>query len=447
MKKPKTAFLVYDAWRKPRRKDESFDGMSNIGAYMLLDASRRGGHEIEFCSFDSASKYDIVLVSLTSIYDVLAYAKEAFRRKDFKNRKFKVVLGGFGLQNPYPIQEYFDYAWFGRCEKEIAWLLDNNFDVEHDSLLKMPQWKTCKINQSGTLYREFGIGKNFDKGQKNDEFIEVTYGCPNNCFYCHYTWARKHIDTGKHYNMRNGQAQTLDPFNIEDYDPACAHLTIGIDGYSERLRYLYNRRVSNGQIKSILEHISHSTTTTGKAVSIKLFNITAMETETKDDKKELWDLLRGLNLKKKLLLVIHDTPLHPSPLTPAAYSPVNIGVETREHIGIPIVDTPLNNTFYSQYIETTWGLMESIVVERAQDSTQGIFMDIVFNKKLRGLKSKQKIAAISKKHDITPLTREYSTTEQLPTWFMESYTPNRSIKRMRDTMKTRINAINSGATS
>jgi hypothetical protein len=61
---PKVAFLVYDSWREARRKDDSFDGLSNIGAYMLIDAAKKDGVNIDFCSVDSASKYDIVFTSL-----------------------------------------------------------------------------------------------------------------------------------------------------------------------------------------------------------------------------------------------------------------------------------------------------------------------------------------------------------------------------------------------
>jgi len=428
---PKTAFLVYKTWREARRKDSSWDNLSQIGPYMLIDTLMRAGIKVEFCSADSAKNYELILVSLTSNYDILAFAREVFGHPEWKNRKFKVAIGGFGAQNPYPIQEYIDYVWFGRAENEIVWLVKNRFDVEHPSLMKLPNWKVCKINQSDKLY-PYPIQLH-TKAHGKEEITETIYGCPNKCFYCHYTWARKYIHTSEHYQLKQySSSQELDMFNIEQYDPKVARVLVGLDGYSERLRYIVNRKITNENIREFVEGISNRTETKGNAIVLKMYNITGYETETDADYQEFVDLLNSnFKLKKRVLLVVHNTPLHPSPCTPIAYAKINMRVNVRKHYGKPIVDKPLLNAFYSHYQETDYGLLESLVVERAQASTQKIFIDIVFNKKLKQLLSDDKIKALSMKHDLTPLYREYSVHEKLPTWFIEGYMPQDAIRKLR----------------
>jgi hypothetical protein len=438
MTKPRCAFLVYPSWRQARRKDQSFDGLSNIGAHMVLDAARRGGIEIGFCTPDSASGFDIVLVSLTSNYDVLAFAHSVMRLQGWKSRKFKVLAGGFGMQNPYPIQEHIDFAWFGRCENEIVWLLSNRCDVDHPSLMDMRKFRICKINQATIYPHTFSLST---KVHGEEFFQEKMMGCPNKCFYCHFSWARRHIKTGNHYDVSMyGSSQEIDMFNVDAYDPTKGKITVGLDGYSERLRKIMNRKNSNQDFINFVEGVSQKTEVKGKAVFLKLYNIIGQESEADTDYKEFCDLLPGLRLKKRIVGIVHSTPLHPSPCTPVAYSAVNIDADARKYTGKPIIDKPLINFFHSPYQESSWGLIESLVVERGQASTHGIFIDVVFNKKLKTLKSKQKIAAISRKHDIEPLIRAYGVDEQLPTWFLEGYTPQDSIRRMRRVMLKRVGA-------
>jgi len=438
---PKIAFLVYKPWRKPRRKETSWDNLSQIGPYMLIDTLRRAGIDVGFCSSDSARNYDVVMVSLTSNYDVLAFSREVFGHPDWKNRKFKVVIGGFGAQNPYPIQEYVDFVWFGRAENEIVWLVNNKFDVDHPSLMKLPNWKVCKINQSDKLY-PYPIRLN-TKAHGKEEITETIYGCPNKCFYCHYTWARKYIHTSKHYQLKQyPSSQELDMFNIEQYDPKVASVLVGLDGFSERLRFLVNRKITNDNVKEFIEGISNKTETKGKAIMLKMYNITGYETETDEDYQEFVDLLNSdMNLKKRVLLIVHNTPLRPSPCTPIAYAKITPYANARKY-NCKIIDKPLISGFFSNYQESNYALLESLVVERAQASTQKIFIDVVFNKKLKQLLSDDRIKALSMKHDLSPLYREYSVDEQLPTWFVEGYMPQTTIKKLRLQMKKRQSKIN-----
>ena len=99
------AFLVYPAEDKPgRRKNKSFDWTTNAGAYMVIDVLRRSGRDVKFCSPESAKEHDIVLVSLTSTFDVYNFIRAVGRKKSWRKRDFTVVVGGFGLQNVVPLR-------------------------------------------------------------------------------------------------------------------------------------------------------------------------------------------------------------------------------------------------------------------------------------------------------------------------------------------------------
>ena len=65
------AILVYpQKFKKTWRAKSNFEWRGNIGILMLKDALERSGHPVSFCSVESSYRFDIVLVSLISIWDV-----------------------------------------------------------------------------------------------------------------------------------------------------------------------------------------------------------------------------------------------------------------------------------------------------------------------------------------------------------------------------------------
>ena len=64
---PKIAFLAYYPEKK-RSDNNSFEGNYNIGANVIMDVLRRKGISCDICTPDTAQKYKIVLISLTSDY-------------------------------------------------------------------------------------------------------------------------------------------------------------------------------------------------------------------------------------------------------------------------------------------------------------------------------------------------------------------------------------------
>jgi hypothetical protein len=299
--------------------------------------------------------------------------------------------------------------------------------------------KPVKINQSGFYPYEIKL-KN--KGEKSTIYSEPLMGCPQKCFFCHFTWARKHINTGKYNHSAKNGSQELDMFNIDQYNPNVAKLTIGLDGIDEELRYFANKRISNVFFENFLIDISHKTQITGKALFLQLYNITGYEIENDLHYYNFKAILEKVKskLKKRIILILHSTPLHPSPCTPLAYSKVDLNSKINTYKGLIVPEHEKLYPVFSQFQESGYALFESLVVERGTEFTQDIFNDVVFNPKLKSLKSKDKLKAIQYKHDVNSLIREYSIEEELPTWFLESYTPNEKIKKLRTQMlkKTKL---------
>jgi len=433
----KVAFLVYSSWSESRRTNNSFDGSSNIGCYMLIDVLARNNIIVDFCSVDSAHKFDIVMVSFTSIYDILAYYKQVARHKNFKKpRKFKIIGGGFGMQNPIAISEYLDYAWFGRCENEIYDIIKSNLEFEHPSLMNLKNIKNVFINQVSNLY-PYDIKLNSsDKSHNN--YKEKSLGCPHKCFFCHYSFSRKnYIKDNNLYNISlYSSSQEVDMFNIDKVNYKIPRIITAIDGIDEPLRYFVNKRISNELIKHFILELSSRTEVKGKAVFLTLYNITNYEIETIEHYNNFKKLLISIEplLKKRIVLVLHSTPLHPSPLTPMAYSKVCFGsVLNNKMSGKDIIKETANlKSKHSLFQESDWRAFESLSVERATDNNKHIFHNIVFNNSLNKYRSKDKLKIMLNKFDCSSLIKEYMTNEQLPTWFLNSYISNDKIKKMRE---------------
>lgn len=440
METMKVAFLVYSAWSESRRNNSSFDGLSNIGAYMLIDVLKRKNIDIEFCSVDTAKEYDIILVSFCSIYDVLAYYKAVALHKDFKsNRKFKILGGGFGLQNITPLKDFLDYAWFGRCENNIYDLLVNNLEYEHPSFMNLKHIKKCYVNQCENTY-QYSVILNTSASTKHNEYKESRIGCPNKCFFCHYTYSRKsNYKHNEKYNTSLYQgSQEIDMFNYKSINLNTAKLTVGLDGMSERLRYIVNKRISNELLKEAIIYISNNTTVNG-AVFLQIYNITNYETETIEDFNEFINTIESIKdkLKTRVILVLHNTPLHASPLTPIAYTKITFGSKLNNDLSgkLLIKEHPKLHCICSLFQESDWRCFESLSVERCTDKNFDIFKNVVFNKKLSSKTSAYKLKSMLNSFDCSSLIREYDIKENLPTWYLESYIPQSTIGKMREVMK------------
>lgn len=443
------AWLIFDGENAgaKRHKNSSFLGLGNAGAIIVgLDIQRQTGVEVGHCTAETAHNFDIILVSFTSNYDIIAFARSVYKIPGWRKgvRQFLVVGGGFGMQNPYHVQEWLDFAYFGRAEDEIGQIVAANFEYESDSLMRIKDKGIHPV-----MFRQVDKMLSIEGmhiGGKNFDLKEEMHGCPNKCTYCHYTYARKHegrkdfvmeFSTGKSVEL-----EWMDPCLYQGDKP---DIITALDGISERSRYLHNRRLPNETVERFLIEVLKKTSCAG--IDVNLYNIIGMEGATPNDWEYFVDMIERVGRidfgGKKMRVKITNTPFRPSPITPAAYSAVNLDYKkefSEEALKI-IYDMEYSvnwnkdrvvKFFQRSPLESEASLLSDVCVIRGGvKNSEKVFNLFAFNSKFRALRRGEQYEYLQKNYDLTELTREYSTDEPLPTWFLESYIPNDVIKKIR----------------
>lgn len=452
----KIAFLIFDGENAgaKRHKDSSFMGLGNAGAIIVsLDIKSTLGVDVEHCIPETAKNFDIVLVSFTSNYDVIAFARSVCLLPEWRRakRNFIVVGGGFGMQNPAHILEWLDFAYFGRAEDEIGLIIKANFDYQSDSLMR--------IRESGlhpVIFRQVEKMLQIDNmriGSKDFSLKEEMHGCPNKCTYCHYTYARKHegrkdfvmeFSTGKSVEL-----EWMDPCLYQGDKP---DIITALDGISEASRYLHNRRLSDEVVEDFFIQVLRKTK--NKGIDVNLYNIVGMEMTGPEDWERWLAMLERVNEKdfegKKMRIKMTNTPFRPSPITPQAYAPVNL--EYKKEFSSEAMRILYDVEYSTQWnenrvikffqrspLESEASLLSDICVVRAgAKNSEKIFNLFAFNSKFRAMRRDEQYQFVRMNYDIWDLTREYETSETLPTWFLESYIPNEVIKKIRAKTKENL---------
>lgn len=431
------AFLVFNKkLSKGRRANQSFDGQSNIGAYVIKDVLERARYSIDFVCPEFIDRYKIVLVSLTSSYDIINFLSAIKPLKSWKNRKCKIIIGGPGVQNIYSIREYIDFAVFGRGEKIIVSLIESilkNKEFLHESVMNLKDGITpVKFCQAEELYP-------YEIPLYPIPYREVSIGCRNKCLFCHYTFVRNTIEIEDRYLTGFKYSKSSEEFLFKELLQKIEYKgkwRTAIDGFSERLRFVFNKRISDEQIINTIEELSLRWQ--GEKLWLYIYMIGNYPTETEKDIKEFRENLRQVEIKGKPVFVnLHVSLFRPSPLTPSAYLPVNIETDWRKKDHRII--TKKNFVVSLDYTrESLYGFFQTVIIERATEDSDDLINTILFSRNFNKLSVDDKMVILKKRFDLSQYTREYSTDERLPSWYLESYIPNEKIKKMADILKKRL---------
>jgi hypothetical protein len=434
---PDVAFLVFQPMRQ-RRADNSFDGNDNIGAKVIADTLERNNVSVGYCSPESAHQYRVVLVSLTSTYDVFAFYQAVAMLPSWQlgKRCFRVLCGGFGMQNPTTIRQYIDYAAFGRAEHWVVPVVEalrnNEEPQEHPSLMALPDMHHVEIAQAPQLY-----------DREIEGWKETFTGCPLKCKFCHYTWARKHQGTDEAYSSRSYVQSTLTGGGTPEltwdqlftYGKKAGRIRVAIDGFSERTRYIYGKRISNDDIVNGVSAIGQYGP---NATTLLVYNISNMPHETQDDREDLYTTLRQCDPKHRVIFVLHSTPFRPSIATPMQWEPVTLFPDWSKLRAQEIVEKANFRAVHSFTLETPWSHLCSVVAERATPAADKLFHALAFAPGLQKGKHADRLRAVQKNFDISPYIREYDIEEEHPAWFLQGYidlpTIRKIARKMRETM-------------
>lgn len=434
------AFLVFLPPRTRRAKN-TFDGNSNIGASVIADLLHEAGIKLAYCPPELAHEYRLVLVSLTSSYDVLTFYRHVALLPAWQKgaRKFKVLAGGAGMQNPVPIRNFVDYAFFGRAESAIvsivSSILGGGQPDPHPSLMFLPDVHPVRIAQAETLL-------------STASFVEEFVGCPLKCKFCHYTYARKHIGSDGAYGQYVQKTLTHGDSNPEltwdglfTWGKKFAMARVAIDGSSERLRYIFGKRITNDDI---VEGINVVGSYYGTSV-LNVYNIGNFPTETRDDIHELYKTLARATPKARVVLKLHTTPFRPTPATPMQWERATLLPDwSKTFSGTSIVLTPTFDASHDYMLESAYTHLVDLITIRATPDSDRLFHVIAFSPSLKRLTHERALRLLEREFDLTPYLREYELDEPFPLWFLEGYISNEVLRRAARHMREELRAWQEG---
>lgn len=411
-----------------------------IGALVIKKELELNGYTVDICTYEKAHNYELVMVSMTSTLDLYEFYA-SMKKAKWQNRKFIALLGGFGCQNPFALEDFIDWAFFGRAEYIITEVVDkllNNDSIDYEFMtpLKNPRVTFARPVQS--LY-DFTV----KYGKNNSEWQEEFTGCPYTCKFCHYTWNRKNVRNGDPHKYLNDGISTGSKevmlMDVVDYEEKLGRVTAGMDGYSERLRFLFGKPITWEIMEGALDHMASFK---GNSY-MKIYNICNFPTETQEDEQEFIDFCRGYisSTSKKdgiLSVEVFNTAFRPSINTPMERMPARLFPEARRE-NLQIASGSGIVIKYTHLIQGAWMHLSDVIairynVSKDKDVIDFLATDEAFNKKSNA----NKLDYFNSKYDIGHFTREYTWDEPFISDLVKTEKTDR-IKRAAEVLQKKMN--------
>ena len=433
----KICAYVQNAYAKANYKNECLDSRQFVGLKVVIDALNRNGYEVEWAGAATVHQYDLVLVSLTADCDWWSFIAE---RITWRKGSYKIIVGGAGVLHVAPFLPFADFFSLGRGEESIVNLirkLDGKPYTVDESIIESATFSYDNkyyIRQTDAVY-PYNVPL-----AEGKQFTEYAIGCNHKCLFCGYTWHRKPIlpdgffkyGTGL-FAMEDRERAMLDLEN----DPNCidwVHLrSTAIDGMSERLRFMVNKRITREIMKNFIVRMIESEKSGAKPHQIKFFNIVGYPSESEDDWREYLDTIREADLtakasSKQWSIVLNATPFRAMPATPLACAPMSKR-DYRGKIGATLGKGLKGNLIYqgrSLWSVEGMGTDGLATVELSAIAHRGAVEDAESIEKL--CKAKKfwssnnaiKCATLEKYFDMDKLFGEF-TAENLPSRYLRTY--------------------------
>lgn len=374
----------------------------SIGALVIQDELERQSIEVVYCDYETAFNYTYVLISMTSTADIFDIYAEC-KRHNWHRRTFMAYVGGFGCQNPVALAPFIDYAFFGRVDGIILNYIRNP-DQYPDHSFRLSAPRPVTLRQVSQAYpHPVRYGKN------NGRWQEKIIGCPFRCKFCHYSHSRKYIGDGGYMNDQLSGCPEVMLKDIVNIETKTGRLTAALDGYSERLRFMWGKKITWDMVEEALDHLASFKGGT----TFKMYNIHNLPTETDTDRTEFLDFWHEyVNCSRKadgyVMVDIFNTAFRPSINTPMERCEARLYPEARPEI-LKLVKKNGFIIKYTTYTQGAWAHLYDLVSIRYSNNE---VIDFVSN---MGIKKGDKMIAEFNKHfDIAPYIREYQPDESLP---------------------------------
>jgi len=265
-------------------------------------------YTVDFCNIKDYNKFDILLYSVTSFYDILALYR------DFFNLKSKPILicGGPDISNIHLLSYVADVVCLGRCEDQINDILEfkkmnNVWYKKYDPEIK----NKYNLRQPTKLLQY--------KSKK-----EVNVGCNKKCLFCQYSFKFKLFNPDINYNSCTSANECF--FSDISIMKDTQRITTGIDGITQEIRYKNNKYISDFNIFDSFTKYEYQNFK--KLLYVKLYMIIGFPGEYYN----IYDFLRFFGLFKmidsfcsrnNILIDLFFNHFIPMPLTPYEYSSFN----------------------------------------------------------------------------------------------------------------------------
>lgn len=384
----------------------------SIGALCIKKELELHGWKVDICNYQYAHKYRLVLVSMTSTWDIYDIYKQ-MKNANWNNRQFIAIVGGFGCQNPFALYNFVDYAFFGRAENIINEVCTNailNKNLDYSFITPLNKVRKTIARPVQQLY-DFSV----KYGKNNSTWTELFTGCPHKCKFCHYSYNRKNLRKGNLNEYINDGISTgskeIMLVDIPKYTEKLGRVTAALDGYSERLRYLFGKHISWEQVEQSLDHLASFKGN----VYLKLYNIVNFPTETLADEQEFdyfFNQYAEYTEKKDGLLKVEvfNTAFRPSLNTPMERMAVNLFPEARKDI-LTIAQGKGIIIKYTSLIQGAFMHLADLIAIRYTSNDLPLIDQIATDKQFNKLSNEKKLETIAKNYDINKFLREYSWEE------------------------------------
>jgi len=206
--------------------------------------------------------------------------------------------------------------------------------------------------------------------------------------------------------------------------------TTAIDGFSERLRYSVNKKISDATLRDFLKALI---TSDAKPHQLKLYNLCGLPTETEDDWWELIEAFKSTECLatsngKQWSIVLHTTPFRAMPATPMACAPMSYR-NYRGEFGRILGKGLKGNIIYqgrtlwvveSMGTDSLSTVILSAIAHRGDARDTENIIKISTNKKFWAASSPVKQATLEKYFDVGKLFKAY-TPQELPSRYLRTY--------------------------
>lgn len=273
------------------------------GAEIIESRLKEEGYEVNYVSPSTMNRYGLCFASVVSAAGYI----DLLRVLPSPSPKTRLFVGGAGMLNVEPLRGIAYCAVIGRWDKPMTELIDG---TEDSNVIYFERWNGEKkgIGQPKQLY---------------PEAKEQMVGCPRKCAFCYEGWRYHGSLLSKAPKGHYAGGLSYEDFLPRlEFSPQRGRYSAGLDGFTEKERWVVDKACSNEKLRGILE----KTDVAGRHVVLKLYNIHAYPFTTSDKDGELLKVLSEAGRRKSetLTIVMSCTHFVPVPCTPMENEPVKI---------------------------------------------------------------------------------------------------------------------------